>query len=137
MDPKIISAYKKVGVVMKSFKSGKLPKAFKVIPQTQNWEELLFLTEPHSWSAHSTSEATKIFSSNMSSKLAQRFFNIILLPNVRSNILKFKKLNYQKMKFLDHQSTIHTLAIQKSRYLQIDEEINSIYIDRLQRKQKL
>ena len=30
----------------------------------------------------------------MSSKLAQRFFNIILLPNVRNNITKFKKLNY-------------------------------------------
>jgi len=33
LDPKVIAAYKKVGVVMRSFKSGKLPKAFKVIPQ--------------------------------------------------------------------------------------------------------
>lgn len=32
LDPKIIAAYKKVAVVMKSFKSGKLPKAFKIIP---------------------------------------------------------------------------------------------------------
>lgn len=34
LDPKVIAAYKKVGIVMKSFKSGKLPKAFKIIPQT-------------------------------------------------------------------------------------------------------
>ena len=32
LDPKIIAAYNKVGVVMKSYKSGKLPKAFKIIP---------------------------------------------------------------------------------------------------------
>ena len=32
MDPKIISAYQKIGVVLKTFRSGKLRKAFKVIP---------------------------------------------------------------------------------------------------------
>jgi len=63
LDPKVIAAYKKVAVVMKSYKSGKLPKAFKIIPQTQNWEELLFLTSPDTWSPHSTYEATKIFAS--------------------------------------------------------------------------
>jgi essential nuclear protein 1 len=34
LDPKVIAAYRKVGIVMRSFKSGKLPKAFKIIPQT-------------------------------------------------------------------------------------------------------
>ena len=32
IDPKAVQAYRKVGVVMRSFKSGKLPKAFKIIP---------------------------------------------------------------------------------------------------------
>lgn len=32
LDPKVIQAYKKVGVVMRSYKSGKMPKAFKIIP---------------------------------------------------------------------------------------------------------
>jgi hypothetical protein len=32
LDQKVLDAYRKVGVVMKSFKSGKLPKAFKIIP---------------------------------------------------------------------------------------------------------
>ena len=44
MDPKVIATYKKLGVVMKTYRSGKLPKAFKVIPLVSNWEELLFLT---------------------------------------------------------------------------------------------
>ena len=70
LDQKVIDAYKKVGVVMRSYKSGKLPKAFKIIPQTQNWEELLMLTNPGKWSAHSHFQATKIFSSNFNSKLA-------------------------------------------------------------------
>jgi len=26
--------------------------------------------------------------------MAQRFYNVILLPNVQNNILKYKKLNY-------------------------------------------
>ena len=32
LDQKVVDAYRKVGVVMRSFKSGKLPKAFKIIP---------------------------------------------------------------------------------------------------------
>ena len=32
MDPKVIAAYKKVAIVLRSYKSGKLPKAFKIIP---------------------------------------------------------------------------------------------------------
>jgi essential nuclear protein 1 len=54
LDPKVVAAYKKVGVVLKSYKSGKLPKAFKIIPQTQNWEELLILTSPETWSPNAT-----------------------------------------------------------------------------------
>ena len=53
LDPKVLAAYKKVGVVLRAYKSGKLPKAFKIIPQTSNWEELLLLTNPAQWSPHS------------------------------------------------------------------------------------
>jgi len=94
LDPKVVAAYKKVGVVMRSFKSGKLPKAFKIIPQTQNWEELLILCNPETWSPHSSFEATKIFSSQLNAKMAQRFYSVILLPAVQRNIATYKKLNY-------------------------------------------
>ena len=86
LDQKVVDAYKKVGVVMRSYKSGKLPKAFKIIPQTQNWEELLMLTNPARWSPHSHYQAAKIFSSQFNNKLAQRYFNLILLPAVQDNI---------------------------------------------------
>ena len=93
MDPKIVSTYQKIGIVMKTFRSGKLPKAFKVIPMVQNWEELLFLTKPEYWSPNATMEATKIFASTMTAKIVQRFYSLILLPAVRNNIEQFKKLN--------------------------------------------
>jgi essential nuclear protein 1 len=94
LDPKVTAAYKKVGVVLRSYRSGKLPKAFKIIPQTQNWEELLLLTSPETWSPNASFQATKIFVGQLNNKMAQRFFNLILLPNVQSNIAKYKKLNY-------------------------------------------
>jgi essential nuclear protein 1 len=50
LDGKIVDAYKKIGVVLKTYRSGKLPKAFKVIPMVQNWEDLLILTSPEKWS---------------------------------------------------------------------------------------
>lgn len=95
MDPKVVDAYKKLGIVLKTYRSGKLPKAFKVIPMVSNWEELLFLTQPQRWSRHAVYEATKIFSSNLNSRMAQRFYSLVLLPAVRDNIAVFKKLAVQ------------------------------------------
>lgn len=92
MDQKVIDAYRKLGVVLKTYRSGKLPKAFKIIPMVSNWEELLFLTQPHKWSRHAVYEATKLFASNLNAKMAQRFYSLVLLPAVRENIAKFKKL---------------------------------------------
>lgn len=95
LDQKIVDAYKKLGVVLKTYRSGKLPKAFKIIPQCANWEELLFLTQPERWSRHAVYEATKIFASNLNSRMAQRFYSLILLPAVRENIAQYKKLAVQ------------------------------------------
>ena len=52
------------------------------------------LTNPDGWSAHSNFEATKIFCSQLNAKMAQRFYNVILLPNVIHNIKRYKKLHY-------------------------------------------
>jgi essential nuclear protein 1 len=95
MDQKVVDAYRKLGVVLKTYRSGKLPKAFKIIPMVSNWEELLFLTQPHKWSRHAVYEATKLFASNLNVKMAQRFYSLVLLPAVRENITKFKKLAVQ------------------------------------------
>lgn len=94
MNSKVVQVYRGVGTVMKNYRSGKVPKAFKVIPLLANWEDVMFLTKPHMWSTQAMYEATKIFASNFNAQMAQRFYNLVLLPAVRSNIDEYKKLNY-------------------------------------------
>ena len=40
IDERVQSVYKGVGQVMRRFTTGKVPKAFKIIPQLRNWEEV-------------------------------------------------------------------------------------------------
>merc|ERR1712034_195462 len=85
VDPKVAEMYTEVGKLLSRYRAGKIPKAFKVIPQFRNWEQLLYLTEPDMWSAAAMYQATRIFTSNLKEKMAQRFFNLILLPRVRDD----------------------------------------------------
>lgn len=94
LDPQVIDLYRGVAKVMAKYRSGMLPKAFKIIPTLANWEQILQLTTPESWTAASIYEATKLFSSNLKDDMAQRFYNIILLPRLRDDIAEFKKLNF-------------------------------------------
>jgi essential nuclear protein 1 len=73
MDPKVVNVYQGVGELLKRYKSGKLPKAFKIIPAFSNWEEILFLTNPAAWTPHAMFKATRIFASNLNAKVAQRY----------------------------------------------------------------
>eukprot|EP01059_Diplonema_ambulator_P029276 TRINITY_DN4858_c0_g1_i2.p1 TRINITY_DN4858_c0_g1~~TRINITY_DN4858_c0_g1_i2.p1 ORF type:complete len:451 (+),score=99.28 TRINITY_DN4858_c0_g1_i2:42-1355(+) len=84
-DPRVVKVYKTVGKVLKKYTVGKIPKAFKVLPNLQGWEELLWFTAPHEWSPHALYAATRIFAHTANEKMAQRFFNTILLPYVRSS----------------------------------------------------
>ena len=94
MPPKVVQVYTSIGKMLKNYRAGKLPKAFKIIPCLNNWEEVVWLTEPYEWSPSGTYAATRIFASNLNPKMAQRFYNIILLEKVRDDIRENKKLNY-------------------------------------------
>lgn len=61
-----------VGTFLKRYKSGKLPKVFKLLPGLTNWEDLLFITRPEEWSANAVYAATRVFASNLSAAMAQR-----------------------------------------------------------------
>ncbi|XP_017271161.1 bystin isoform X2 [Kryptolebias marmoratus] len=94
LDPRIIEVYRGVSKVLSKYRSGKLPKAFKIIPALSNWEQVLYLTEPETWSAAAMYQATRIFSSNLKERMAQRFYNLVLLPRVRDDIAEYKRLNF-------------------------------------------
>lgn len=94
MDEKVVSVFKGVAKILSKYRSGKLPKAFKVIPSLSNWEEVLYMTEPENWSAAAMFQATRIFASNLNSVKAQRFYNLVLLPRIRDDISEYKRLNF-------------------------------------------
>jgi essential nuclear protein 1 len=52
------------------------------------------LTRPDEWSPSATYACTRIFASNLNEKMAQRFFNLVLLEKCRDDIRSNNKLNY-------------------------------------------
>lgn len=94
VDPRVVQMYKGVRQVLTTYRSGKLPKAFKLIPKLRNWEQILYITEPSSWSAAAMYQGVRIFASNLKENMAQRFYNLVLLPRVRDDIDEYKKLNF-------------------------------------------
>lgn len=93
IDPRVVEAYTLVGDILQNYTSGKLPKAFNILPVTENWEELVAISKPERWSPQAMYEATIMFSSNLNSLLAQTFYTKLLLPAIRADVRKNKKLN--------------------------------------------
>ena len=89
---KVVEVYSKIGLILSRYKSGKLPKPFKILPTIPAWETLIAITRPDEWTPNSVYAATRLF---ISSKphIAQQFLNMILLPAVQDNIRETHKLN--------------------------------------------
>jgi essential nuclear protein 1 len=94
LPPKVVDVYTDIGRILSRYTSGKLPKAFKVIPSLSNWEQVLYLTRPDQWTPQAMYAATRIFASNLNPKMAQRFYYLVLLDACRTDIYESKKLNY-------------------------------------------
>lgn len=90
---RVRAVYAKVAVVMGRYRSGRIPKAFKIIPRLANWEEMLAITQPDAWTAHATYQATRVFMSALNPRMAETFLAAVLLPKVRDDIAQNRKLN--------------------------------------------
>lgn len=91
---KVKDTYAAIGELLGRYRSGKLPKAFKIVPRLNNWEDILFLTQPQHWSPQACAAATRLFASSLNPRMAQRFYALILLPAALDDIEANKKLNY-------------------------------------------
>ncbi|CAN8076567.1 unnamed protein product [Agarophyton chilense] len=100
-DRKIAEVYGLVGNIMSKYRSGKVPKAFKVIPKQRNWEELMYLTRPDEWSPAAVFVATRLLASNLPAKQVIPFYRDILLPRCMEDINEHKKLNYHLYRALE------------------------------------
>ncbi|KAL3440731.1 Bystin-domain-containing protein [Aspergillus insuetus] len=97
---KAVEVYEKVGMILSRYKSGPLPKPFKILPTVPNWQTLLSITRPESWTANAVYAGTRIFISHKPI-VAQEFISTVLLERVREEIFETKKLNvhtYNAMK---------------------------------------
>ena len=95
----LLRNFDRIGLLLSRYKSGKLPKPFKIIPTLPQWEELLSITRPESWSTNACYEATKIFVS-AKPHITQRFLEWVILDRVREDIHENKKLNVHLYKTL-------------------------------------
>ncbi|KAK5372460.1 snoRNA-binding rRNA-processing protein [Exophiala xenobiotica] len=89
---KVVETFTKVGQLLSRYKSGPLPKPFKVLPTLPQWPELLSISRPENWSPHAVYRATKIFISAPAST-GRYFCETVLLDRVREDIQETKKLN--------------------------------------------
>lgn len=85
----------RLGLFLQKYKSGPLPKPFKIIPTLPAWARILALTEPENWSPHACRAATRLFISTMKPPQAQLFLSVVLLDAVREDIQENKRLNVQ------------------------------------------
>ncbi|KAL2159004.1 hypothetical protein VTH06DRAFT_3035 [Thermothelomyces fergusii] len=92
MPPKVVEVFTKIGLILARYKSGPLPKPFKILPQIPHWEDILQITRPDLWTPNACYAATRIF---VSAKpvVVQRFLEMVILERVREDIYENKKLN--------------------------------------------
>lgn len=84
----------RLGKSLKKYRDGKLPKAFEYIPYMEYWEDVLLLTEPEHWSPNAMYEVTRIFVSQSDLGVFESFNRLVLLPYIRSDIRKNKRLHF-------------------------------------------
>lgn len=107
LPPKIIKAYSIIQQILTTWTHGKLPKLFKILPSLRNWQDILYVLQPETWTPHVIYEATKLFVSNLNPKEAAKFLNIVLLPRFMTEVAEREK----------HDVSYHTYrAMRKSLY---------------------
>jgi hypothetical protein len=88
-NPEVRRVYTEIGQIFSTYRSGKVPKAFKIIPNLIKWREVLNITKPENWTPQAMCQATNIFASNFDSESAQVFYTEVfcsynLVPYARS-----------------------------------------------------
>ncbi|KAF2103474.1 Bystin-domain-containing protein [Rhizodiscina lignyota] len=92
--PKVIEVYSKIALLLSRYKSGKLPKPFKILTTLPfpTIQTLIPITRPELWTANAVYAGTRLFISGTPS-VAQYYINTVLLERVRDDIAETRKLN--------------------------------------------
>lgn len=85
-NPEVRRVYGEIGKIFGTYRSGKVPKAFKIIPNLEKWNEVLQITHPESWTPQAMFQAVNIFASNFDPVRAEEFYkNVIKALNLVSS----------------------------------------------------
>jgi essential nuclear protein 1 len=93
LNAKVFAAFTGLGKMLHVYKSGKLPKIAVMLPRVANWEELLFITRPESWSQHAVDAMTRVFARSCDSdRIVEKFYEFVLLERVREEVLSQQRV---------------------------------------------
>ena len=93
VDEKVVTLYQKVGVILSRYRSGKLPKAFKIIPTCKNKMQLVQFTNPTSWTSNAALAACRIWVGQLTDPELRPFYEYVILPKIIDDIKTNGKLN--------------------------------------------
>ena len=79
-------------MILSRYKSGPLPKPFKILPSLANWAVFLSITQPEAWTPNALWAGTRLFISSKPG-VAQEFISSVLLDRVRDEIRETKRLH--------------------------------------------
>ncbi|XP_032073339.1 bystin [Thamnophis elegans] len=94
LNPRVLEVYKGVKEVLSKYRSGKLPKAFKIVQHYRIGSRCFISQSQKHGRQLPCTRPTRIFSSNLKERMAQRFYNLVLLPRIRDDIAEYKRLNF-------------------------------------------
>lgn len=82
----------RAGLILRIYRSGKIPKILKIIPVLKNFEEFLWFTRPDRWSSQALYVISRFFFSKLSYEKLERYFSSILAPRFQEEIFKKQKI---------------------------------------------
>ena len=86
LNPKVKVVYSDIAKLMKTYRSGKIARPLQVIPNLEQWQEVLDLTQPENWTPQAWFAITRCFASNLDPLRARIFFEKYLTKTVIEDI---------------------------------------------------
>jgi essential nuclear protein 1 len=92
INPKELKILQRTGLMLRIYRSGKLPKVLKIIPVLENFEEFLWFTRPDRWSSQALLVVSRFFISKLNHQKLKRYFSCVIAPRIQEEIFKKQKI---------------------------------------------
>jgi essential nuclear protein 1 len=90
LKPKLLKLLERASLFLRVYRSGKLPKILRILPNLKNFEEILWLTRPDIWSEQAIVVLTRFFQPKLDKNQLSRYYSLVLAPRFQESIFKPK-----------------------------------------------